>query len=168
MLKAAQVGLGWWGSQVTKVLRGSEKLEILYGIDPDPEIAGKYEADYGLKVVSDYQQALDDILGEGDYEGLQASLEEAAENAETIDALGDKQEDLELQAEGELADARAPQNSEPLSDEALEYFHSHLPGEDELPLHEEADLPIADEQSSEDDFESDADESKLPQLAATC
>ena len=34
MLKAAQVGLGWWGSQVTKVLQGSDKIEIVCGVDP--------------------------------------------------------------------------------------------------------------------------------------
>ena len=34
MLKVAQVGLGWWGAQVTKVLQGSEKLEVICGVDP--------------------------------------------------------------------------------------------------------------------------------------
>ena len=42
MLKAAQVGLGWWGSQVTKVLEGSQKIEIVCGVDPSPEMAKKY------------------------------------------------------------------------------------------------------------------------------
>ena len=31
MLHAAQVGLGWWGAQVTKVLQGSEKIEVTIG-----------------------------------------------------------------------------------------------------------------------------------------
>ena len=39
MLKAAQVGLGWWGSQVTKVLDGSQKIEIVCGVDPSSETA---------------------------------------------------------------------------------------------------------------------------------
>ena len=60
MLKAAQVGLGWWGSQVTKVLEDSEKIEIVCGVDPFEETAKKYTADYGLPVYSDYQEALDD------------------------------------------------------------------------------------------------------------
>ena len=47
MLKAAQVGLGWWGSQVTKVLQGSEKIEIVCGVDPVDAMARKYEDDYG-------------------------------------------------------------------------------------------------------------------------
>jgi predicted dehydrogenase len=60
MLKAAQVGLGWWGSQVTKVLTGSEKIQIVYGVDPVPEVAARYETDRGLPVHADYQKALDD------------------------------------------------------------------------------------------------------------
>ncbi len=60
MLKAAQVGLGWWGSQVTKVLQGSEKIEIVCGVDPADQTARKYQADFGLPVYAQYQQALDD------------------------------------------------------------------------------------------------------------
>jgi len=60
MLKAAQVGLGWWGSQVTKVLTGSDKIEIAYGIDPFEATAARYTADHGLPVYPDYQHALDD------------------------------------------------------------------------------------------------------------
>jgi len=65
MLKAAQVGLGWWGSQVTKVLEDSEKIEIVCGVDPFEETARKYTADYGIPVYADYQQALDDPNVEG-------------------------------------------------------------------------------------------------------
>jgi predicted dehydrogenase len=60
MLKAAQVGLGWWGSQVTKVLQGSDKIEIVCGVDPASEIGRRYHDDYGLPVHSDYQQVLAD------------------------------------------------------------------------------------------------------------
>lgn len=60
MLKAAQVGLGWWGSQVTKVLQGSDKIEVLYGIDPVEEIGERYEGEFGLLVHRDYRRALED------------------------------------------------------------------------------------------------------------
>lgn len=60
MLKAAQVGLGWWGSQVTKVLADSEKIEIVRGVDPFEETANKFTADYGIPIYADYQEALDD------------------------------------------------------------------------------------------------------------
>ncbi len=65
MLKVAQVGLGWWGSQVTSVLKDSEKIKVLYGIDPSAEVAERYTAEHGLPVYPDYQQALDDPDVEG-------------------------------------------------------------------------------------------------------
>ena len=65
MLKVAQVGLGWWGSQVTSVLKDSEKIKVLYGIDPSAGVAERYTADHGLPVYPDYQQALDDPDVEG-------------------------------------------------------------------------------------------------------
>lgn len=60
MLKAAQVGLGWWGSQVTKVLRGSEKIEVVCGVDPAEETRSKYHDDHALPVYADYEHALRD------------------------------------------------------------------------------------------------------------
>ena len=55
MLRTAQIGLGWWGSQVTKVLKGSEKIEIVCGVDPVPATAEKYTQAHGLPVYPDYQ-----------------------------------------------------------------------------------------------------------------
>jgi predicted dehydrogenase len=60
MLRTAQVGLGWWGSQVTKVLKGSEKIRIVCGVDPAPAVAQKYHEAHDLPVVPDYQTVLDD------------------------------------------------------------------------------------------------------------
>lgn len=65
MLNVAQVGLGWWGSRVTKVLGQSEKIEIVCGVDPSGETAKRYEDEYDLPVYADYQQALDDPDVEG-------------------------------------------------------------------------------------------------------
>ena len=52
MLKVAQVGLGWWGAQVTKVLQGSEKLEIIFD-DHRKKMAA---------VRSETQAKVDDVL----------------------------------------------------------------------------------------------------------
>jgi predicted dehydrogenase len=60
MLRTAQIGLGWWGSQVTKVLKGSEKIEMVCGVDPMPAVAEKYTQAHGLPVHPDYQTVLDD------------------------------------------------------------------------------------------------------------
>jgi predicted dehydrogenase len=60
MLRAAQVGLGWWGSQVTKVLRGSDRVEVVCGIDPAEPVRAKFQAEHGLPVFADYEHALRD------------------------------------------------------------------------------------------------------------
>jgi len=65
MLKVAQVGLGWWGSQVTSVLEDSDKIEVVCGVDPSPEMAERFTSEHGLPVYPDYQQALDDPNVEG-------------------------------------------------------------------------------------------------------
>jgi len=78
MLKAAQVGLGWWGSQVTKVLQGSEKIEIVCGVDPAIEMAKSYEDEYGLPVYSEYEQALKDPTVDGVILTIPHLLHEAA------------------------------------------------------------------------------------------
>jgi predicted dehydrogenase len=65
MLKVAQVGLGWWGSQVTSVLKASDKIDVVVGVDPFTETAERYTSEHGLPVYSDYQQALDDPNVEG-------------------------------------------------------------------------------------------------------
>ncbi len=60
MLRTAQIGLGWWGSQVTKVLKGSSKIEIVCGVDPALAIAERYTQAHGLPVYPDFQTVLDD------------------------------------------------------------------------------------------------------------
>ena len=65
MLKVAQVGLGWWGAQVTSVLKDSDKIDVICGVDPAAEMAERYTKEHGLPVYSDYQQALDDPNVEG-------------------------------------------------------------------------------------------------------
>jgi predicted dehydrogenase len=59
MLKTAQVGLGWWGMEITRRLQGNEKIQIVCGVDPFPATAEKWAAAYGLPVYPDYQQVLD-------------------------------------------------------------------------------------------------------------
>jgi len=60
MLRTAQIGLGWWGSQVTKVLKGSEKIDVVCGVDPASAMAVRYTQAHGLPVYPDFQTVLDD------------------------------------------------------------------------------------------------------------
>jgi predicted dehydrogenase len=59
MLKTAQVGLGWWGSRVTAALKGSEKIQIVCGVDPSEDTRRAYHEAHGLPVFPDTQQAFE-------------------------------------------------------------------------------------------------------------
>jgi predicted dehydrogenase len=60
-MKVAVAGLGWWGKQIIRCLRGSSRFEVIYGVDPAPPADGRdllkelgiaYEADLA-RVLSD-------------------------------------------------------------------------------------------------------------------
>ncbi len=60
MIKAALVGLGWWGQMHIRATAGSDKLKFVRGIDIAPDNARDFCAEYGLKLSSDYNDALND------------------------------------------------------------------------------------------------------------
>jgi predicted dehydrogenase len=58
MIRAALIGLGWWGRTMIRELAGSSEIEILLGIDP--EAAGREAAlAAGLAVSHRFEDALD-------------------------------------------------------------------------------------------------------------
>jgi predicted dehydrogenase len=59
-LKTAQVGLGWWGRQVTTALRGSDRIEIVCGVDKAEEPRKIYQDENELPVHADYDRLLAD------------------------------------------------------------------------------------------------------------
>ena len=65
MLKAAVIGLGWWGSTITKSLKGSYKLHIIAGVDVDEDKA-TFASDYDLK----FYRKLDDALGDAEIDAV--------------------------------------------------------------------------------------------------
>jgi predicted dehydrogenase len=61
MINAAVVGLGWWGKQVVNVIKGkSDRIEIVCGVEVNPDSVAAYVAEKKLPLYTDYQQALDD------------------------------------------------------------------------------------------------------------
>ncbi len=60
MLHAAIVGLGWWGKQVHASLAGSEKIEIVCGVDIAPGSLSAFAEATGLPLVADYRAVLND------------------------------------------------------------------------------------------------------------
>jgi predicted dehydrogenase len=60
MIKAALVGLGWWGQMHIRATAGSDKIKFVRGIDIAPDNARDFCAEYGLELSSDYNDALND------------------------------------------------------------------------------------------------------------
>ena len=60
MIKAALVGLGWWGQTHIRATVGSEKIKFTRGIDIAPDNARDFCDEYGLELSSDYADALSD------------------------------------------------------------------------------------------------------------
>ena len=60
MIKAALVGLGWWGQTHIRATVGSKKIKFTRGIDIAPDNARDFCDEYGLELSSDYADALSD------------------------------------------------------------------------------------------------------------
>lgn len=60
MLNAAVVGLGWWGKQITSCLAGNDKINIVRGVDIDPEVAGAFASEHGLEITDNFELVLQD------------------------------------------------------------------------------------------------------------
>ena len=58
MLKAAIVGLGWWGRQIVDCLQGSDRIELVRGVDVDPGPAREFADARGLPLGDSYEEAL--------------------------------------------------------------------------------------------------------------
>ena len=60
MIRAAVVGLGWWGRTIVQRLRGSEKLRVVRTVDVRSDAAGPLAAEHGLPLSSSLDEALAD------------------------------------------------------------------------------------------------------------
>ena len=59
MIRAAVVGLGWWGRTIVRRLRDSEKLQLARAVDIAPEAAA-FAAEHGLALAASLDEALGD------------------------------------------------------------------------------------------------------------
>jgi predicted dehydrogenase len=60
MIRAAIVGLGWWGRTIVRRLDGSDRLRLVRAVDVKPEAAAPFAAERGLPLSA----RLDDALGD--------------------------------------------------------------------------------------------------------
>jgi predicted dehydrogenase len=58
MLKAAVVGLGWWGRQIVESLDGGDRIELVRGVDLDPGAARDFADARGLPLGDSYDEVL--------------------------------------------------------------------------------------------------------------
>ena len=60
MIKAAVVGLGWWGRNIVKALRDSEGIRITHGFDPGAEGLATFASEQGVELVDSFASLLED------------------------------------------------------------------------------------------------------------
>lgn len=60
MLRAAVVGLGWWGRHVVGCLRDSDRIRVTHGVDVNMDAAGAFVAERELTPCRGYEDALRD------------------------------------------------------------------------------------------------------------
>jgi predicted dehydrogenase len=60
MIRAAVVGLGWWGRTIVQRLQQSDRIRLVRAVDVRPEAAGPFAAEHGLPLSSSLDEALAD------------------------------------------------------------------------------------------------------------
>src|SRR5262250_490116 len=60
VLKAAVVGLGWWGKQITRCLANSEHVRVTHGVEVQPRSVIDFAREQSLRV----SESLDEILAD--------------------------------------------------------------------------------------------------------
>jgi len=66
MLKAAVIGLGWWGKQITTCLAGSQHISITHGVDMAPQTVEGFAREHGLHLATSF----DDVLADRSVEAV--------------------------------------------------------------------------------------------------
>ena len=60
MLRAAVIGLGWWGRHITQALRGSDRVRLVSAFDPATDASKAFADEHGLTLAASYDAILGD------------------------------------------------------------------------------------------------------------
>ncbi|MDH5749196.1 MAG: Gfo/Idh/MocA family oxidoreductase, partial [Rhodospirillales bacterium] len=60
MLKAAVIGLGWWGKHIIRYLKSSDRISIIAAVDTNPVAVHSFAAEYGIPLTDKFEDVLDD------------------------------------------------------------------------------------------------------------
>lgn len=66
VVRAAVVGLGWWGRTIVRQVRDSDVLDVVVGVDPDPGCRARAEREAGLPTTG----SLPEVLGRPDVDAV--------------------------------------------------------------------------------------------------
>ena len=58
-MRAAVIGLGWWGKQIITYLKNSEKIQVTHGVDLNIEQLDGFALDHQLTLVKDMNEVLE-------------------------------------------------------------------------------------------------------------
>lgn len=83
MIRAAVIGLGWWGRQIVKALRESDVLRVARGFDPLADEATEFAQEQGFALAPSFEAILDDAAVDAVVIATPHSLHEA----QTVAAL---------------------------------------------------------------------------------
>jgi predicted dehydrogenase len=59
-MRAAVVGLGWWGKVIIRSLAGNERISVTHGVDLAPGPVAEFAAKHGVTLIDDFDAALAD------------------------------------------------------------------------------------------------------------
>jgi predicted dehydrogenase len=65
-LRAAVIGLGWWGKYIVQRLTGSSELRITHAVDMDAETVAEFAREHGLIL----RKSIDEVLGDAEVDAV--------------------------------------------------------------------------------------------------
>jgi predicted dehydrogenase len=77
MLKAAVVGLGWWGKHIVASLGASRGVRVTHGVEVLPDNVADFAGAYGLQITSSFDSVLEDSAVDAVIVATPHSLHEA-------------------------------------------------------------------------------------------
>jgi predicted dehydrogenase len=60
MLKAAVIGLGWWGKQITAYLSTSQHIQVTHGVDVNLDVLADFASQHNVKLLGSLAAVLED------------------------------------------------------------------------------------------------------------
>ena len=83
MLRAAVVGLGWWGKQITTCLEGSQHIRVAHAVDVAPATVADFARKHALRLTA----SLDEVLAERAIEAVIVATPHSQHEAQVLKAV---------------------------------------------------------------------------------